>query len=152
MGIERVVTSGTFSLDGGTWEVDNNVWIVGDGSTCLVVDAAHHAEPVLDAIGERELVAILSTHGHDDHISAVSDLVAATGAPTYLHPADRMLWDRVIDRAPDHELADGDRFRVGDLALEVIHTPGHSPGAVCFRIPRLEAVLTGDTLFRGGPG
>lgn len=150
--LERVVTSGTFSLDGGTWDVDNNVWIVGDDAQCIVVDAAHTAAPILEAIGDRKVVAVLSTHGHDDHITAVREVAQATGAPTYLHPADRMLWDRVHDIAPDRELADGDRFEVGEVHLEVIHTPGHSPGAVCFRIPELGAVLTGDTLFQGGPG
>lgn len=150
--LERVITSGTFSLDGGTWEVDNNVWIVGDESECIVIDAAHDAEPVLDAIGGRTVKAVLCTHAHDDHITAVGDVVEATKATTYLHPDDRMLWDRVYPKAPDQPLADGDTFEVGGVRLEVLHTPGHSPGAVCFRIPKLGVVLTGDTLFNGGPG
>lgn len=150
--IERVITSGTFSLDGGTWDVDNNVWIIGDDKECVIVDAAHDAAPILDAVGGRTVKAVLCTHAHDDHITAVGEVFDATKAPSYLHPSDRMLWDRVYSVGPDHELADGDRIEVGEVTIEVIHTPGHSPGAVCFRIPTLGVVLTGDTLFDGGPG
>ncbi len=150
--LERIVTSGTFSLDGQTWEVDNNVWIVGDDTECVVVDPAHDADAILAAVGDRTLKAVLCTHGHDDHITAVGDLFDATKAPSYLHPADRMLWDRVFPVSPDHELAEGDTFEVGEVTIEVLHTPGHSPGSVSLRIPRLGAVLTGDTLFNGGPG
>lgn len=150
--VERVVTSGTFSLDGGTWEVDNNVWIVGDDTTCILIDAAHDAAPILAAVGSRTVTAILLTHAHDDHITAAGELRAATGAPAYLHPADRVLWDKVYAGAPDRELADGDTFGVGGVTLRTLHTPGHAPGACCFHSEELGAVFTGDTLFHGGPG
>ncbi len=151
--VEHLVTSGTFSLDGGTWEVDNNVWIIGDDQQCVVIDAPHQSAAILAAIGDRELLAVLCTHAHDDHITAVGEVCRATGAAAYLHPGDRMLWDRVYpDRAPDHELADGDTFAVGDVELRVLHTPGHAPGACCFHVPALEVVCSGDTLFQGGPG
>ena len=61
--IDNVVTSGTFSLDGGTWDVDNNVWIVGDDSEVVIIDAAHSAKPILDAVGDRTVKAIVLTHG-----------------------------------------------------------------------------------------
>ncbi|WP_197275056.1 MBL fold metallo-hydrolase [Luteipulveratus halotolerans] len=151
--IERVITAGTFSLDGGTWDVDNNVWIIGNDDECVVIDAAHEGTPILEAIGDRTLTAILCTHAHDDHISAVGEVYDATQAPSYLHPADRALWDRVYDEVePDRDLADGDRIEVAGVTLEVIHTPGHAPGACCFSVPSLGVVLTGDTLFQGGPG
>lgn len=149
---DRVVTAGTFSLDGGTWDVENNVWVIGDDDTCIVIDAAHDAKPILTAVADRRVAAVLLTHAHDDHIGAAGDLAAATGAPTYLHPDDRVLWDRVHSFAPDRALADGDVFEVGGVRLETIHTPGHAPGACCFHVPALGAVFTGDTLFRGGPG
>jgi glyoxylase-like metal-dependent hydrolase (beta-lactamase superfamily II) len=152
VGVHRVVTSGTFSLDGGTWEVDNNVWVIGDDATCVVVDAAHDAAPILEAVGDRTVQAILLTHAHDDHISAAAALRAATGAPTYLHPGDRVLWDKVYADAPDRQLADGDLFEIGDVTLRTLHTPGHAPGACCFHSEELGAVFTGDTLFQGGPG
>ena len=150
--VDRVVTSGTFSLDGGTWDVDNNVWVLGDGDECVVVDAAHDARPILDAVGGRRVTAILLTHGHDDHIGAVGELSKATGAPAYLHPQDRMLWDRVHAFAPDRDLADGDVIEMAGTQLRVLHTPGHAPGACCFHVPALDVVFTGDTLFHGGPG
>ncbi|GAA1650833.1 MBL fold metallo-hydrolase [Catellatospora bangladeshensis] len=151
--IERVVTSGTFSLDGGTWEVDNNVWLIGNDSDVLVVDAAHDADAILAAAGRRRVVAIVCTHGHNDHIDAAPELARRTGAPIMLHPADRMLWDAIHpDRAPDRELEDGDCLTVAGAELWVNHTPGHSPGAVCLHAPQLTALFSGDTLFQGGPG
>lgn len=150
--VDRVVTSGTFSLDGGTWQVDNNVWVLGDNDECVIVDAAHDARPILDAVHGRTVTAILLTHGHDDHIGAVGELKAATGAPAYLHPQDRMLWDNVHTMAPDRDLADGQVIVVAGTELHVLHTPGHAPGACCFHVPQLDLVFTGDTLFSGGPG
>ena len=150
--VDHLVTSGTFSLDGGTWEVDNNVWILGDDTQCVVFDAPHVSAPILEAIGERTLLAILCTHAHDDHITAVGEVRAATGAAAYLHPADRVLWDRVYEEAPDRDLVDGESLPVGDVLIEVLHTPGHAPGAVCFSVPALGVVFSGDTLFNGGPG
>jgi len=147
-----VVTSGTFSLDGGTWAVDNNVWVVGDDDECLIIDAAHDSRAILAAVAGRRVVAVLLTHGHDDHIGAVGELADATGAPTYLHPADRVLWDMVQRVIPDGELADGDVFTVCGMDVRVLHTPGHSPGACCFLVPALDVVFSGDTLFAGGPG
>lgn len=150
--IDRVVTAGTFSLDGGTWDVENNVWVVGDDEECVIIDAAHEAKPILAAVGGRRVVAVLLTHAHDDHIGAVSDLCAGTGASSYLHPDDRELWDRVHSFPPDRALADGDIVEVGGVRLETLHTPGHAPGACCFYSADLGAVFTGDTLFQGGPG
>ncbi|NJC22224.1 glyoxylase-like metal-dependent hydrolase (beta-lactamase superfamily II) [Arthrobacter pigmenti] len=151
--IDHLVTSGSFSLDGGTWEVDNNVWIVGDDSECIVIDAPHNADAIVEEINGRQVRAILLTHGHDDHIRAVGDLFDAVRAPIYLHPADRMLWDTVYsDSAPAREIADGDTFNIAGVTLQAIHTPGHSPGSVCFYLPDAGTLFSGDTLFRGGPG
>ncbi|MEO7752710.1 MAG: MBL fold metallo-hydrolase [Terracoccus sp.] len=152
--IDHTTTSGTFSLDGGTWDVENNVWVVGDDRECVVIDAPHEAAPILEAIGDRTLAAILLTHAHDDHVTVVPELLAAhPDAVVALHPADRVLWDQTHpDLAPTRDLADGDVIRVGDVDLTVLHTPGHAPGACCFHAPALGVVFTGDTLFAGGPG
>jgi glyoxylase-like metal-dependent hydrolase (beta-lactamase superfamily II) len=150
--IDRVVTSGVFSLDGQDFDVDNNVWLVGDDSEVVVVDAAHDAGAILAAVGQRRVVAIVCSHAHNDHIGAAGALADATGAPVRLHPDDRMLWDVVHPGRDPEPLADGDTLEVAGTTLQVLHTPGHSPGGVCLYAPDLGVVLTGDTLFHGGPG
>jgi len=153
MPIERVVTSGTFSLDGQDFDVDNNVWLVGDDREVLVIDAAHDPEPILAAIHDRAVVAIVATHGHNDHINAADALAAAVSAPILLHPDDAELWGHVYpDRRWDQDLADGDELRAGGHELKVLHTPGHSPGGVCLWDERGGVVFSADTLFHGGPG
>lgn len=151
--VEKIVTSGTFSLDGGTWEVDNNVWLIGDEDEVLVIDAAHDAEAIKTAIGNRRVNAILCTHGHNDHIDAAPALAELTGAEIWLHPADAALWGLAHPiRQPDAELHAGQVLSIAGVDVEVLHTPGHSPGAVCFYVPALGVLFSGDTLFNGGPG
>jgi glyoxylase-like metal-dependent hydrolase (beta-lactamase superfamily II) len=151
--LERVVTSGTFSLDGGTWDVDNNVWLLGDDDEVLVVDAAHDASAIEREVAGRRVVGIASTHAHDDHISAARALAGATGAPVLLHPADEPLWSLTYPGWRwTRDIADGDVLRVAGEDVRVLHTPGHAPGAICLHVPALGAVFTGDTLFKGGPG
>ncbi|MFI6293101.1 MBL fold metallo-hydrolase [Nonomuraea sp. NPDC050790] len=147
--IDKVVTSGTFSLDGGTWAVDNNVWLVGDAREVIVIDAAHSASAIAERVGGRRIKAVVCTHAHNDHINAAAEL----GAPILLHPADQVLWEQVYDDSVTYQpLGDGDKLEVGGIELRVIHTPGHSPGAVCLHAPELTALFSGDTLFKGGPG
>ncbi|MCT2590366.1 MBL fold metallo-hydrolase [Streptomyces sp. N2-109] len=151
--IENLVTSGTFSLDGGTWEVDNNVWIVGDDTEAVVIDAAHDADAIATALDGRTLLAIICTHAHDDHVGAAPELSRRTGAPVLLHPEDLPLWKLAHpDREPDGELTDGRVLTVAGTDLTVLHTPGHAPGAICLHVPELGTVFSGDTLFQGGPG
>ncbi|MFC8616811.1 MBL fold metallo-hydrolase [Micromonospora purpureochromogenes] len=151
--VDHAVTSGTFSLDGQTFDVDNNVWVVGDDTECVVIDAPHDVAAIRRAVAGRRVVAVLATHAHDDHVRVAPELAKATGAPVLLHPADRVLWDLVHpDLPPDGTLADGQGIDVAGTTLRVLHTPGHSPGACSFHAPDLGAVFTGDTLFAGGPG
>ncbi len=152
-GVERLITSGTFSLDGGTWEVDNNVWIIGDERECVVLDAPHDAAAIAAAVDGRRLTAILCTHAHDDHVAKAVELAELTGAPIWLHPDDLELWSMTHpDRRPDAALADGQTIEVGGTVLRAIHTPGHTGGGICFYAPELGALFSGDTLFQGGPG
>jgi glyoxylase-like metal-dependent hydrolase (beta-lactamase superfamily II) len=151
--IDKVVVPGVFSLDGQDFDVENNVWLVGDDEEVLVIDAPHDAGRIVEAIGGRRVTAIVLTHGHNDHITAAVALREATGAPLWFNPEDRMLWDVVHpDAAPDRELTEGTRFEIAGTALTALHTPGHSPGSTCLHAPDLNTVFTGDTLFRGGPG
>ncbi|MHA7269190.1 MBL fold metallo-hydrolase [Arthrobacter sp. HLT1-20] len=151
--IERLVTKGTFSLDGGTWDVDNNVWIVGDDTQVYVIDPAHNPGAIKEAVGERTVKAVLLTHGHDDHIRFARDFADLVGAPVLMNPADQMLWESLFPgTSPDSPIADGDTFEVAGTVLRALHTPGHSPGSTCFYAEALGTVFTGDTLFNGGPG
>ncbi|MGN2636820.1 MBL fold metallo-hydrolase [Nocardia takedensis] len=150
--VDRVVTSGTFSLDGGTWEVDNNVWLIGDDSEVLVVDAAHDAEAIAAAVGRRHVVAVLCTHGHNDHVTVAPELSARFDAPILLHPGDEPLWRMTHPDVDYRSLADTPRITVAGADIDILHTPGHSPGSVSLHLPDLRALFTGDTLFQGGPG
>lgn len=151
--IDHTVTSGTFSLDGGTWQVDNNVWLVGDEEQCLVLDAPHDVDAILAAVGKRRLTAIVCTHAHDDHVRMAPELAQRTGAPILLHRDDLPLWRLTHETSePDDVLRDGQVLDIAGTQLRVMHTPGHAPGACCFYAPALSAVFSGDTLFAGGPG
>lgn len=151
--VQNVVTSGVFELDGGSWDVDNNVWLIGDDSEVFVIDAAHDADAIVKAVGNRSVRAIICTHAHNDHVNAAPELSERTGAPILLHPDDRVLWDLTHPGlGPDAELADGQILTIAGTDLSVLHTPGHAPGSVCLYSQELGVVFTGDTLFSGGPG
>jgi glyoxylase-like metal-dependent hydrolase (beta-lactamase superfamily II) len=132
---------------------------------CAIVDPGEEAGLILHKVqdaGARP-VAIWLTHAHLDHVLGVPRIATETGAPIWLHPADRPLYDAVPEQAgwfglapppalpaPDHELVAGQRLEVGKLTFEVRHAPGHSPGSVCLVGPG--AVFTGDVLFAGSIG
>jgi glyoxylase-like metal-dependent hydrolase (beta-lactamase superfamily II) len=151
--VDHVVTSGVFSLDGEDFDVDNNIWIIGDERDVVVVDAAHDHRPILEAVAGRRVLGVLCTHGHNDHINAAAQLAEDADAPIWLHPDDSMLWDVVYpDRRVDDQLRDGASVSVAGEDLSILHTPGHSPGGCCVYSPTLGTVFSGDTLFNGGPG
>lgn len=166
--IEHLVTSGTFSLDGETHNVDNNVWIIGDDSEVIVIDPAHDIDAIAEAVGSRDVKAILLTHGHDDHVGVVRDFAQKVGNPTvYLNPEDYVLWDMTYEGyRPEGQISHGDTWSVGGITLKALHTPGHSPGSTCFFVETGlpspvsagagravgPVLFSGDTLFSGGPG
>lgn len=154
--IEHLETSGTFSLDGGTWDVDNNVWLVGDDQEVIVIDPAHDVDAVVKAVNGRAVRAILLTHGHDDHIRQVLEVKDKIGGEVHLNPEDNVLWEQVHSSAtPDRKIQDGDVFTVAGAKLTALHTPGHSPGSTCFLAKGIQddpVLFSGDTLFAGGPG
>ncbi|MCX2730215.1 MBL fold metallo-hydrolase [Saccharopolyspora sp. NFXS83] len=151
--IDHGTTTGKFSLDGEVHEVTNNAWVVGDEHECVVIDVPHDPDAVRELVAGRKVCAVLATHAHDDHVRLAPEFADAVGAPLYLHPHDLPLWRLTHpERMPDHGLADRQQIAVGRAALQVVHTPGHSPGSVCLYCPDLGTVFTGDTLFAGGPG
>ncbi|MEP6665770.1 MAG: MBL fold metallo-hydrolase [Nocardioidaceae bacterium] len=151
--VDHGVTSGTFTLDGETFEVDNNVWVVGNDDECLVIDAPHDVAGIRSVINGRRVLAIVCTHAHDDHVRVAPELAEVVDAPILLHAEDAPVWMLTHpELEPDGPLSDGKRIVVGDIALTVLHTPGHAPGAVCLYSSDLGVVFTGDTLFNGGPG
>jgi glyoxylase-like metal-dependent hydrolase (beta-lactamase superfamily II) len=151
--VDHTTTAGTFSLDGETFDVDNNVWVVGDDSECVVIDAPHDVGRILEVVGDRMVKAILCTHAHDDHVRVAPRLREETRAPIFLHPDDRPVWELTHPgELWDVDMADGQVLEVAGTRLTVLHTPGHAPGAVCFHAEELGCVFTGDTLFQGGPG
>jgi glyoxylase-like metal-dependent hydrolase (beta-lactamase superfamily II) len=151
--IDHRVIAGTFTLDGETHQVDNNLWVVGDDSECVVIDAPHDVDAIMAAVGERRVKAILCTHAHDDHVRVAPALRERVQAPILLHPDDQPLWELThAGELWDVDLSDGQQVEVAGTTLQVLHTPGHAPGGVCFSAPELGCVFTGDTLFAGGPG
>ena len=157
--VEHATTSGTFTLDGETFDVENNIWVLGNDSECVVIDAPHSVDAILAVVGNRRVKAIVCTHAHDDHIRAAPQLRERTTAPILLHPDDRPLWE-LTHGSPenpeatlwDADLTDGQTLTIADTTLHVLHTPGHAPGAICLYAPELGRIFTGDTLFHGGPG
>jgi glyoxylase-like metal-dependent hydrolase (beta-lactamase superfamily II) len=151
--VDHAVSSGTFSLDGETFDVDNNIWVVGDDDECVVIDAPHSVDDILAVVGGRTVKAILLTHAHDDHCRVAPALREAVVAPIFLHPGDKPLWELThTEYLWDLDLPDGWELDVAGTTIRTLHTPGHAPGACCFQVDDLGCVFTGDTLFQGGPG
>ena len=144
--IERVASPGDADAP------ESNAWIVGDDDEVIVVDPGRDAGAVLSAVADREILAVICTHGHAAHVAAAPTVAARDEAPVALHPRDRLLWREAhSDGDPEIDMEDGGIFEVSDVSLEVIHAPGHSPGSACLYSEELEAVFAGDAVTAGGP-
>ena len=122
---------------------DNNVYVVASGGDAVIVDGANDAERILDEVAGLRVSAIVQTHGHFDHVQALAALVERLDVPVYAHGGDRM-------PVPARHLGEGDTLTIGEMTLRVLHTPGHTPGSLCFLTGPF--LFAGDTLFPGGPG
>lgn len=117
-----------------------------------MVDPGVDAGSVLAVIGDRDVLAVVCTHGHQRHIAAALEVAARDEAPVALHPADRLAWREThADGDPDIHMADGGTFDVARATLEVIHVPGHSPGSVCLYSDDLGVLFAGDAVSARGP-
>jgi glyoxylase-like metal-dependent hydrolase (beta-lactamase superfamily II) len=133
-------------------EGTSNAWIIGDDEEVIVIDPGRDADAVLDVVGEREVLAVICTHGHTAHVAAALEVAERDEAQVALHPRDKLLWhDAHPDDPAEIDMEDGGIFEVGDVRLEVIHSPGHTPGSVCLYCEELEAVFSGDALLATGP-
>jgi glyoxylase-like metal-dependent hydrolase (beta-lactamase superfamily II) len=129
-----------------------NTWIIGDRDEVIVIDPGRDPDDVLDAVGDREVLAVICTHGHADRIAGAIAVAERDEAPVALHPRDRFLWRQVHPEGDaEIEMADGGTFEVADVALEVIHAPGHTNGSVCLYCEQLGVVFTGHVLLADGP-
>jgi glyoxylase-like metal-dependent hydrolase (beta-lactamase superfamily II) len=131
---------------------DVNTWIIGDDEEVIVIDPGRDPAGVRNAVGDREVLAVICTHGHPDHVAAALEVAEPDEAPVALHPKDRLLWrDSYPDDDAEIEMSDGGVFEVADVRLEVIHTPGHTPGSVSLYCEELDAVFTGHAMTADGP-
>jgi glyoxylase-like metal-dependent hydrolase (beta-lactamase superfamily II) len=129
-----------------------NAWVIGDDEEVIVVDPGTDARAVFDAAGDREILAVICTHGHADHVETALEVAERDEAPVALHPKDRLFWREVHgDQLPEIEMEEGGAFEVADVTLDVLHTPGHSPGSVSIYCEDLGVVFSGDALSADGP-
>jgi len=126
---------------------DNNVYVVRDAGSdhALIIDGAADASRILREVEGLRVLAIVETHGHPDHVQALPDLVSSLGAPVYAHPGDAARMP--VETKP---LRDGQTIVVGGTEIDVMHTPGHTPGSTSFHAGPF--LFSGDTLFPAGPG
>ncbi len=128
-----------------------NTWIVGDDEDVIVIDPGDNADRVLEAVGHREIMAVICTHAHAGHAAAALGVAERDEAPVALHPADRPAWRELHDTNPEIEMEDGGTFEVAGVTLEVLHAPGHSRGSVVLYCEALGAAFTGDVVTATGP-
>jgi glyoxylase-like metal-dependent hydrolase (beta-lactamase superfamily II) len=129
-----------------------NTWVIGDDDEVIVIDPGESAGAVMNIVGQREVLAVICTHGHARHVAAAFDVAGRDEAPVALHGADRLAWREAHHGTePDITMEQGGRFEVADVTLEVIHAPGHSPGSVGLYCEQLGVLFAGDVVSSAGP-
>jgi hydroxyacylglutathione hydrolase len=131
----------------GPWPMNTYAVICQETKISAIIDPGSDKEKILALVEGTRVDKILLTHAHFDHVLALEDVKEATQAPVYLHPKDGEAFEVEFDIA----LVGGEAIPVGNLVLKAIHTPGHTPGQVCFDLGD-GRIIVGDTVFVGGPG
>lgn len=135
-----------------TGKADGNTWVIGDGEEVIVIDPGEDTGPVFGAIGDREIIAVICTHGHAAHTAGALVVAERDESPVALHRKDRLHWREAHrEEMPEIEMEAGGSFEVADVTLDVLHTPGHTPGSVSLYCEDLDVVFTGDALLADGP-
>jgi glyoxylase-like metal-dependent hydrolase (beta-lactamase superfamily II) len=148
-----VVTEGVVDIDDVEYKVENNTWIIGDDDEVIVIDPARDADKILEQVGEREVLAVICTHGLPDHVGAAIEVASRDEAVIALHPKDKPLWRETWSETwPDIDMEDDGIFGVADVQLDVMETPGVTPGGVSLYCEGLGVVFSGETLQADGPG
>lgn len=124
---------------------DNNVYVISSNGVALIVDGANDAERILQEVEGVKVKAIIQTHCHFDHIQALERLASELRVPVFTHSSEAR-----ATPVRTEDLGEGDTIRIGDATVRVLHTPGHTPGSLCFVSEPF--LFSGDTLFPGGPG
>ena len=131
---------------------NRNAWVIGDDAEVVVIDPGEDAAAVLEVVGDREILAVICTHGHEAHVAAAPEVAARDDAPVALHPKDMLVWREAHGEAdPEIEMEEGGSFEVAGVTLEVLNTPGHTPGSVSIYCDDLGVVFSGDALLADGP-
>lgn len=154
-GIIRVRTAGTFEFDGEKFEVVSNTWIIeADKDGVVVIDPAHDAEAIMEAVGDREVYLVACTNAYSPHIEAALKVAEETEADVALHPREMRAWRRIhgAEHRPEIDVEGEGALDIGDLHIDVLALPGTTSGSVGFYVSQLGAVFSGDTLRKGEPG
>ena len=131
---------------------DRNAWVIGNDEEVVVIDPGEDADAVLETVGDREILAVVCTHGHQAHVAAAPEVADHDDAPVALHPKDLLAWREAHGESdPEIEMEEGGSFEVAGVTLEVLHTPGHTPGSVSIYCDDLGVVFAGDALCASGP-
>ncbi|MFD0775917.1 MBL fold metallo-hydrolase [Streptomonospora algeriensis] len=154
-GVQRVRTVGVLKAEDQEVDVVSNTWIVDvDDEGVVVIDPAHDAEAIMEAVGDREVYLVACTNGYNTHITAAVEVAERDEAPIALHRREVRAWRRVhgAERRPDLEIEGGGSLKAGDVEIDILPIPGTSTGSVAFYISEKGVVFTGDSLRKDEVG
>ncbi|GAA1762705.1 MBL fold metallo-hydrolase [Streptomonospora arabica] len=154
-GVQRVRTIGVLKAEDQEVDVVSNTWIVdADDEGVVVIDPAHDAEAIMEAVGDREVYLVACTNGYNTHIAAAIEVAERDEAPIALHRRELRPWRRLhgAEHRPDLEVEGGGSLKAGDIEVDILPIPGTSVGSVAYYVAEKGVVFTGDSLRKGEVG